>query len=71
MCRVNFNIHNGHWEENKVQKYPVAGLQNNKLIKGQSAPPVDLELFDQNPLEYIYFMSTFRESFKNKIIKID
>ena len=65
--RVNFNVDNGNWEDNKAQKYPVAGLLHKKLIKGQSAPQVDLEPFDGNPLEYRYFMSTFRESFKKKI----
>ena len=67
MRRVNFNIDNGNWEDSKAQKYPVAGLQHKKLVKGQSAPQVDLEPFDGNPLEYMYFMSTFRESFKEKI----
>ena len=67
MCRVNFNIDNGNWEDNKAQKYPVAGLQQKKLVEGQSARQVDLEPFDRNPLEYMYFMSTFRESFKKKI----
>ena len=67
MRRVNFNIDNGNWEDNKAQKYPVAGLQHKKLVEGQSAPQVDLEPFDRNPLEYMYSMSTFRESFKKKI----
>ena len=67
MRRVNFNVDNGNWEDNKAQKYPVAGLLHKNLIKGQSAPQVDLEPFNGNPLEYRYFMSTFRESFKKKI----
>ena len=54
--RVNFNIDNGNWEDSKAQKYLVAGLQHKKLVKGQSAPQVDLEPFDGNPLEYMYFM---------------
>ena len=54
--RVNFNIDNGNWEDSKAQKYLVAGLQRKKLVKGQSAPQVDLEPFDGNPLEYMYFM---------------
>ena len=56
MRRVNFNIDNGNWEDSKAQKYLVAGLQHKKLVKGQSAPQVDLEPFDGNPLEYMYFM---------------
>ena len=38
-----------------------------KLVKKQSAPQVDLELFDGNPFEYIYFMQMFRESTIKKI----
>ena len=38
-----------------------------KLVKEQSAPQVYLGSFDENPLEYIYFMSMFRESVEKKI----
>ena len=38
-----------------------------KLVKECSAPQVDLEPFDENPLEYIYFMSMFKESVEQKI----
>ena len=57
----------------KIQKDPVAGLQNNiteilcKFVKEQSAPEVDLQPFDGNPLEYTYFISMFRKSVKKKI----
>ena len=70
---VYFKEDNGHCEDNKIQKDPVVGLQNNiaemlcKLVKEQSAPQVALEPFDGNPLEYKYFMSMFRESVKKKI----
>ena len=56
-----------------MQNVLVTGLQNNvtvmlcKLVKKQSAPQVDLELFDGNPFEYIYFMQMFRESTIKKI----
>ena len=56
-----------------IQKDPVAGLQNNiiemlhKLVKQQSAPQVDLQPFDGNPLEYTYFTSMFRVSVEKKI----
>ena len=38
-----------------------------KLVKEQSAPQIDLEPFDGNPLEYKYFMSMFKESVEKKI----
>ena len=38
-----------------------------KLVKEHSAPQVDSEPFDRNPLEYTYFMSMFSESVKKKI----
>ena len=71
--RVYFNKDNSYCEDNNIQKDPVAGLHNNitemlcKVVKEQSAPQVDLEPFDGNPLEYTYFMSMFRESVKKKI----
>ena len=37
-----------------------------KLVKERSAPQVDLEPFDGNPLEYTYFMSMFNESVEKK-----
>ena len=38
-----------------------------KLVKELSVPERDLQPFDGNPLEYIYFMSIFTESVKKKI----
>ena len=38
-----------------------------KLVKEQSALQVHSEPFDENPLEYTYFMSIFRESVEKKI----
>ena len=71
--RVYFNEDNSYCKDNKIQKDPVAGLQNNitemlcKLVKEQSAPQVDLKPFDGNPLEYTFFMSMLRESVEKKI----
>ena len=54
--RVYFNEDKCQCKDNKIQKDPVTGLQNNitemlcKLVKEQSAPQVDLEPFDGNPL---------------------
>ena len=38
-----------------------------KLLKVQSAPDVDMECFDDNVLEYHYFMALFREVVESKI----
>ena len=70
--RVYFNEDNCQCEDNKIQKDPVTGQQNNitkmlsKLVKEQSVPQVDLEPFDGNPLEYTYFMLMFKESVKKR-----
>ena len=71
--RVYFNKDNYQCKDNKIQKDLITGPQNNiieimcKLVKEQSAPTVHLEPFDENPLEYTYFMSMFRESVEKKI----
>ena len=71
--RVCFNEDNSHCKGNKRQKRAVAEKQNNitemlhKLVKEQLALQVDLEPFGQNPVEYTYFMSMFRESVEKKI----
>ena len=38
-----------------------------QLVKEQSAPSVDIEVFDGNPLQYTYFRSMFREAVKKRI----
>ena len=38
-----------------------------QLVKQQSAPTVDIEEFDGNPLQYSYFRSMFREVEEKKI----
>ena len=38
-----------------------------QLVKQQSAPTVDIEEFDGNPLQYSYFRSMFREVAEKKI----
>ena len=38
-----------------------------QLVKEQSVPSVDIEVFDGNPLQYIWFRSMFREVVKKRI----
>ena len=38
-----------------------------QLVKEQSAPSVDIEVFDGNPLHYTYFRSMFREAVEKRI----
>ena len=38
-----------------------------RLVKEQSAPDVDMETFDGNPLNYTYFRCMFRETVEKKI----
>ena len=38
-----------------------------QLVKEQSAPSIDIEVFDGNPLHYTYFRSMFREAVEKKI----
>ena len=67
---VYFNEGNRQFEDNKIQKDPVTGPQNNNrdvAQVGKRAPQVDLESFDGNPPKYTYFMSMFRESIEKKI----
>ena len=38
-----------------------------KLVRQQSAPPVDMEPFEGNPLDFTHIMSMFQESVEKKI----
>ena len=38
-----------------------------RLMKHQSAPEVDIDCFDGHPLNYQYFMATFKEVVENRI----
>ena len=38
-----------------------------KLVREQSAPQVDMEPFEGNPVDFTYFMSMFQESVEKKI----
>ena len=38
-----------------------------QLVKEQSAPSIDIEVFDGNPLHYTYFRSVFREAVEKRI----
>ena len=39
-----------------------------KLLSQQSAPNVDIDMFDRNPLEFNYFMSIFEEMVESKVV---
>ena len=39
-----------------------------KLLSQQSAPNVDIDMFDGNPLEFNYFMSLFEEMVESKVV---
>ena len=39
-----------------------------KLLSQQSAPNVDIDVFDGNPLEFNYFMSIFEEMVESKVV---
>ena len=38
-----------------------------RLMKQQSAPEVDIDCFDGNPLNYWYFMAIFIEVMENRV----
>ena len=39
-----------------------------KLLSQQSAPNVDIDMFDGNPLEFNYSMSIFEEMVESKVV---
>ena len=39
-----------------------------KLLSQQSAPNVDIDVFDGNPLKFNYFMSIFEEMVESKVV---
>ena len=43
------------------------GIMLYQLVKEQSAPIVDIEVFDGNPIHYTYFRSMFREAVEKRI----
>ena len=49
-------------EENEIGKKRLY-----QLVKEQSAPSVDIEVFDRNPLNYTYFRSMFWEAIEKRI----
>ena len=44
----------------------VAGMLC-KMMKPQSKPEIDLDVFDGNPLNFNYYMAVFREAFGKEI----
>ena len=59
----------------KVQAHNSKGVSNDnvvensifKLLQLQTAPTVEIDQFDGNPLEYNYFIATFQEAVESKI----
>jgi len=41
--------------------------QFSSILKYLQAPKVDIDSFDGNPLEYLYFITTFEESVEGKV----
>ena len=70
-----------NWQEaNEVQSYKLGDVsgryseENNyntemicKLLQQQAAPHVDIEKFDDNPINYQYFTSIFKEVVEARI----
>ena len=60
--------------KHKVRASNSQGIRDNnvensicKLLQLQTAPTVDIDRFDGNPLEYNYFIATFQEAVESKI----
>ena len=53
-------------DEEESTDTSVAGMLC-KMMKQQSAPEIDLDVFDGNPLNFHYFMALFREAVAKKI----
>ena len=49
------------------EKVSEIGNMLYQLVKEQSAPSIDIEVFDGNPLHYTYFRSMFREAVEKRI----
>ena len=43
------------------------GIMLYQLLKEQSEPSVDIEVFNKNPLHYTYFRPIFREAVEKRI----
>ena len=54
-------------QERSVHENDNAAEMLSKLVREQSAPQVDMEPFEGNPLDFTYFMSMFQESVEKKI----
>ena len=58
-------------QERSVHENDNAAEMLSKLVREQSAPQVDMEPFEGNPLDFTYFMSMFQESVEKKIYDPD
>ena len=54
-------------EQKLVHENDNAAEMLSKLIREQSTPQVDMEPFEENPLDFKNFMSMFQESVEEKI----
>ena len=54
-------------KQKSVHENDYAAEMLSKLVREQSAPQVDMEPFEGNPLDFTYFMSMFQESVEDKI----
>ena len=54
-------------EQKSVHENDNATEMLSKLVREHSAPQVDMEPFEGNPLDFTYFMSMFQESVEKKI----
>ena len=54
-------------KQKSVHENDYAAEMLSKLVQEQSAPQVDMEPFEGNPLDFTYFMLMFQESVEKKI----
>ena len=54
-------------DERRKDKEEFAHKTMFKIMKQQSTPGIDLDVFDLKPLNFHYFMAVFREAVEKKI----
>ena len=68
-----FNVQNSEVTSTEIKMRRTTDWQTGmmcKLLSQQSAPNVDIDIFDGNPLEFNYFMSIFEEMAESKVIDL-
>ena len=55
--------------EEMAERKVASGLEDTlvKLLKVQTAPSVEIDSFSGDPLEYNYFMASFKEAVEQKV----